>query len=112
MFFPSTLQKTLDLAVTGQIAAVRTVIKDAVVFLLELVAVKIIEEQVAPQIVGFSLERDNFSLRLRTRLLGRRLDDGVGLVNRISLFQDGENTLAEFFQIERRVLPVVEIAVI
>src|SRR5437773_10118851 len=112
MFFPRTLQKTLDLAITDQIAAVRPVIKDAVVFLFELVAVEIIEEQVSPQIVGFSLERDNFGLRLRTRLLGRGLDDSVGLIDGLSLFQDSENALAEFFQIERRVLPVVEIAMI
>src|SRR5437016_11800898 len=112
MFLPRTLQETLDFAIAGQIAAVRPVIKDAVVLLFELVSVKIIEEQVAPEIVGFSLERDNFGLRLRTRLLGRGLDDTVGLVNRLSLFHDGQNALAEFFHSERLILPVVEIAMI
>ena len=108
MIFPPAKQEALHGTVGLIEAAIGTIVEQPVVFLFELVAVKIVEEEIAPQIERLGLERDRFKDRLRPLALGLRPPKSILLVHRFALFPHRQHVALQAGRIKLRARPVFE----
>ena len=108
VIFPPAEQEALHRAIRLIETAIGTVVEQPVVFLFELVAVEIVEEEIAPQIERLGLERDRFEDRLRPLALGLRAPKRVLFVHRLALFPHREHVGLKAPGIELRARPVFE----